>query len=94
MKKHLCKILMAAYHLIFLGGSVTLFDNYLDEIAKLRTEIVRQVDRAEEVVKSAEKSALKINNDIQKTSKDLTGSVSSINKEIGKIKKACNKFPF
>jgi len=94
MNKHLCKILMIAYHLAFLGGSSVLYNGYIEEIAKLRTEIVKQADRADKLVTDTVKTSKEAADSVTKSTKELNNSISNIQKEISKIKKACNKFGF
>ena len=101
MNKKLCTTLTVLYHLLFLGGSSSLISGYLDEISKLRVEIVRQADRAEKLVSDAEASAIKVKKDIlnagdslKKSGDDLAGSISNIKKQIAKIEKACKRFSF
>ena len=77
-KEHLCTAATLAYHLIFLGGSTALGNHYLDEFEKTRTVIVEQVDRAEKVV-----------DNVRETGNNLSSSVTSIEKELKKLRKAC-----
>ena len=89
-KKHLCTAATLAYHLLFLGGSTTLISGYVEEIQKLRTEIVRQADRAETVANNIKGSIDNIN----KTGDKLTKSVETVTKVVKKAEKACKKLRF
>ncbi len=80
MNKHICTIVTIVYHLMFLGGTTTLVNGYLDEISALRNEIKTQGDKATKVV-----------DDITKTGKSLDASVKNISKELSKVKKACKR---
>jgi hypothetical protein len=79
-KEQLCSYLTIAYHVLFLGGSTTLLNDYLSKIDDLREEIVRQADRAETVVR-----------DVEGTAKDINKSVNQINKGLKDVKKACGR---
>ena len=73
-KIDMCKVVMVCYHLLFLGGSTTLINGYVEEIGKLRTEIVKQVDRAD-------KAVTKVDN----TTKALTAEINKVTKACKRI---------
>ena len=84
-KPKLCTVMMMIYHLSFLGGTTTLVNGYLDEIAQLRNEIKTQGDKATKVVEDIGKTGEAIGKSVVK----LDNSVKSIEKELKKVKKAC-----
>lgn len=77
-KERLCTVVQIAYHVLFLGGTTTLGNYYLDEFEKTRTVIIEQVDRAEKIVDK-----------VRKTGDNLTDSVNKIDRELKKVRKAC-----
>ena len=68
-KIDICKALMVAYHLLFLGGSTTLINGYVEEMGKLRVEIVKQVDRADKAVTKVDDTTKKLTKEINKVTK-------------------------
>lgn len=77
-KERLCTAVQISYHLLFLGGTTTIGNYYIDEFEKTRRVIIQQVDRAENVIDK-----------VRKTGDNLKGSVKSIEKELKKVRKAC-----
>jgi len=88
MNKKLCTALTIGYHLLFLGGSSTMINGYLDEITALKNEIKTQGDRAVKVVDDVKK----VGEDVDKSVKDLNSTVNKISGELSKVKKACKRF--
>lgn len=82
-----CKVVMIAYHLLFLGGSSTIINGYLGEVDRLRAEIVKQADRADQAIDKVDKSIGKANDAATK----LTNELGSVKAEIGSLKRACKK---
>lgn len=87
-KIDICKALMVAYHLLFLGGSTTLINGYVNEIDKLRQEVVRQVDRAEKAVDKVNKTTTQLTNEV----KSIKGTANKLTNELSAVKKACKRF--
>ena len=77
-KEKLCTIVQISYHLLFLGGSSTLLNGYLDEIRKTREEIVKQVDRVEKMVDTG-----------KKTGDNISNAANNLNKQLKKVEKVC-----
>ena len=78
-KEQLCSYATIAYHVLFLGGSTTLLNDYLSKIDDLRTEIVRQADRAEAVVRDVEGTAKNINDSVNQINKGLMMQLVQLN---------------
>ena len=88
MNKKLCTALTIGYHLLFLGGSTTMINGYLDEIDKLRKEIKTQSDRAIKIVNDVKQVGVDVDSSVKKL--DLT--VNQITGELTKVKRACKRF--
>tara|TARA_R100000544_G_scaffold16731_1_gene7953 strand:- start:207 stop:458 length:252 start_codon:yes stop_codon:yes gene_type:complete len=77
-KETLCTLAQISYHFIFLGGSVTLGEKYLQEFRRTKEEIVRQVDKANKMVDKVKNAGDTISN---------TGE--RLNSQLKKVEKAC-----
>ena len=80
-KEKLCAILMMGYHLLFLGGASTMGNHYLEEYRKAEKVLIEQMNRAEKMVDTA-----------KKTIDNAGSSVRTIEKELKKVRKSCEKF--
>lgn len=79
-KDKVCTIVQISYHLLFLGGTTTIGNYYIDEFEKTRKVIVEQVDKARETVDK-----------VRKTGDNINSSIESIDKELKKVRKACSR---
>lgn len=89
-KERLCTIATLSYHLLFLGGSSALIGGYVEEIDKLRQEIVKQADRAEKVVRDVESTG----KDLEIVGNKVVYVLEDTRKQLKKAEKACKKIRF
>lgn len=76
IKQNWCKIILVFIQVTFLGGGHV----YLAQLNDFKKEIVKQVDRAESIV-----------NSVNKTGNSVITSVEKVNKKLKEVKKACKK---
>ena len=79
IKKNWCKIIMMTIQVAFLGGGPV----YISQLNDFKNEIVKQVDRANEIVGR-----------VEKTGKNVNNTINNINKQLESVKKVCKKVGF
>tara|TARA_R110000851_G_scaffold233382_1_gene385920 strand:+ start:629 stop:859 length:231 start_codon:yes stop_codon:yes gene_type:complete len=72
--KKLCTLMTIAYHMLFLGGSTTIVNGYLEKIEALEKEIRTQGDKARKSV-----------DDVTNVAQKLDKSIKSIKKVCGSL---------